>query len=138
MKRSFSSITHPASTGAGSSAREQGPARNKKKRPPREATLTHVEDSLAKLFGKYGLAKAAVKYTFTRHWPEVVGEKLARLSTPEVIRGNTLFVRVPAAAWAQELSFHKELILKRLKPFLSDGVELEDIQFRVSGSRYFD
>jgi predicted nucleic acid-binding Zn ribbon protein len=123
MKRSYFSTT---------------PAAKAQPKAPRENTLSHVDGAIKKLFGKYGLAEATARYTFTQKWTEIVGEKIAAVSVPEVIRGETLFVRVPNSSWSQELSFHKQVILNRLQPHLQQGMVVSDIQFRVSGSRYFD
>ena len=49
-------------------------------------------------------------------WTRVVGPRLAAKSLPErTDPGGTLSVRVPSSAWAQELTFHTETIIERLR-----------------------
>ncbi|MGE0488592.1 MAG: DciA family protein [Vulcanimicrobiota bacterium] len=63
-------------------------------------------------------------------WPKVVGELLARQSQPLVIKGSTLYVRVSAAAWAQELQLRQRDILERLAKELGQN-PLRDLRCRV-------
>ncbi|MCB0877839.1 MAG: DUF721 domain-containing protein, partial [Thermoleophilia bacterium] len=37
-------------------------------------------------------------------WPRIVGDRLARCSTPSGLRGGTLRVRCSSASWAQSLA----------------------------------
>ena len=63
-------------------------------------------------------------------WPRVVGELLARQSEPLTIKGSTLYVRVSAAAWAQELQLRQRDILERLAKQLGQ-TPLREMRCRV-------
>ncbi|MCB0354398.1 MAG: DUF721 domain-containing protein [Bdellovibrionales bacterium] len=80
---------------------------------------------------RYGLEDKIHRYRFVSHWKEIVGEELAKRSRPERLRGKVLIVAVRNSAWAQEMSFLKNTILKRLNRFLDSDVEIEDVKFVV-------
>ena len=60
-----------------------------------------------------------------------MGEEIAKRTRPECIRKDALVVRVANSAWAQELSFQKDVILARLMRFLSGDTPVSDILFYV-------
>lgn len=64
-------------------------------------------------------------------WREMVGPQLATRSEPYRVEGQTLFVRVPSAPWAEELFLMKATILKRLAERLGRNA-VKDIRFEVA------
>ena len=90
-----------------------------------------VRELLRNAFQKFGLDRQLDRYQFVLHWREIVGDEIARLSKPESIHGKALVVRVSNSAWAQELSFQKQIILKRLRKFIPSDNPVQDIVFRV-------
>jgi len=81
-----------------------------------------------------GIDREMARYNFVLHWHEIVGEKLALITRPECLRQNTLVVRVKDSTWAQELSFLKPMILKRLAKFMETDDRIDDVVFYVGGS----
>ena len=97
-----------------------------KRRTPRVAGSI-----LKSVLKHHGLEKKLAKYEFVVQWKEIVGGEIAKRSRPEHIRNNTLIVAVENSIWAQELSFQKDIILRRLKA--ATGFDsVTDIHFRVS------
>ncbi|NMC64490.1 MAG: DUF721 domain-containing protein [SAR324 cluster bacterium] len=92
---------------------------------------TAVEDILNSALKRFGLDEKIARYSFVSKWPEIVGEEIAKRSKPECIRGKCLVVKVIDSVWAQELSFHKQAIITRLKRHLKDKDLLEDVAFHV-------
>ena len=92
---------------------------------------TAVETILSNALKQAGLDERIARYDFVLHWPQIVGEEIAKRTRPECIRGRCLVVRVIDSVWAQELSFHKQAILVRLKRHLKRGEMLEDVAFVV-------
>lgn len=90
-----------------------------------------VEKIVQGAFRKYGLADKLAKYTFVLHWKEIVGAGLASKSYPEKIRNGVLAVKVSSSAWAQEMTFQKDIILNRLQGYLSESQQVRDIKFYV-------
>lgn len=61
-------------------------------------------------------------------WRDVVGNDVARRSSPRSAQGSTLFVTVSSSAWAQELSLLSDTILARLRKL---GFRLTSLRFNV-------
>lgn len=112
----------------GNSARRLSP-------PPvhavRKASPEKIQNVLSLALRKFGIDKQIARYQFVLRWPEIVGPDIARLTRPECIRNGALVVRVANSTWAQELSFQKEAILRRLKKFTDSDVAVSDVQFYV-------
>jgi predicted nucleic acid-binding Zn ribbon protein len=92
-----------------------------------------VEKVLASVLKNTGIDKEIARYQFILKWPEIVGAEIARRTAPQCLRGGALVVRVCNSVWAQELSFYKPVILKRMKKYLDDQEVLNDIVFYVEG-----
>ena len=52
-------------------------------------------------------------------WPGIVGAEAARHSLPVALRGQTLWIYVSHAVWAQELSYRQPELFRRIRPLLS-------------------
>ncbi len=91
-----------------------------KKLIKRSAAPQEIGEILSKALGRSGIDKQINRYKFVLHWKEIVGEDIARFARPEGFKDGSLMVTVMTSAWAQELSFHKEVILGRLRMFIND------------------
>lgn len=78
-----------------------------------------------------GVSDDINRYRFIQHWQEIVGDSIAKKSRPETLRNGILKVRVADSSWAQELTFHKQAILKRIKRFVAESEAPADVQFYV-------
>ncbi|RIL12353.1 MAG: hypothetical protein DCC75_00635 [Proteobacteria bacterium] len=92
-----------------------------------------IDKVLERVLKRTGMDRDLARYRFVRHWEEIVGGEIAKRTRPECLRQGALVVRVSNSAWAQELSFHKEVIIKRLNKFLGEQDAVSDVQFYVSG-----
>jgi len=90
-----------------------------------------VDKVLESTFKRYGIDGDVKRYKFVLSWSEIIGRELAQYTEPEQIRNRALVVKVCNSTWAQELVFHKEAILRRLRPYLEQGEVVDDIQFKV-------
>ena len=104
-------------------------------KPKRSRTLPPdaINLVLKRALKRKGLDKDIARYQFVLHWEEIVGEEIAKRAVPECVRGDTLVVRVKDSAWAQELSFQKNVILKRLAHYSGKELKLNDVHFYVGG-----
>jgi predicted nucleic acid-binding Zn ribbon protein len=93
--------------------------------------LTAVEIILSEALKRRGLDKKIARYQFVKRWQEVVGVEVARRSRPEVLSNGKLHVRVAESVWAQELSFHKTAMMRRLNSMLDREDMVDDIVFFV-------
>lgn len=105
------------------------PIRRKMKAPMK------ADELLASALKGLGLDEKIARYRFVTHWREIVGPEIASRTRPECLRNGALVVRVTSSAWAQELSFQKGTILKRLAKFLDAKDLVEDINFYVGEIR---
>jgi predicted nucleic acid-binding Zn ribbon protein len=96
--------------------------------------LISINSALHSTLQEFNLVDGFMRYQFVVRWPEIVGEEISKRAKPECLRGSTLVIRVCNSAWAQELSFQKQVILNRLERFNDYGKKITDIRFCVSGS----
>jgi predicted nucleic acid-binding Zn ribbon protein len=50
-----------------------------------------------------------------REWPKIVGERIAEVSTCTRVEDGIVYVRIPEAAWRQEISYFKTDIIEKIK-----------------------
>lgn len=60
-------------------------------------------------------------------WPQVVGEAVAAQTFPVKLQRQVLHVAVSTPAWGQNLSYQRQLILKKLNPYVDTPIR--DIRF---------
>lgn len=75
---------------------------------------------------KAGRAQRAFK-----HWPAIVGDVLAKKSSPDRYSKGVLWVAVSGSAWAQELRMQREHILARLREVSGEPDLFRDIRFGI-------
>jgi len=61
-------------------------------------------------------------YAIWSIWNDTVGPTVARNAQPEKLRDGTLFVKVSAPTWMQQLQYMKELITEKLNERLQRSV----------------
>jgi predicted nucleic acid-binding Zn ribbon protein len=103
--------------------------RKKRGRAPSTAS-----DILTRVLSRYGLDEKLKRYQTLSLWSSIVGDEIAKRSKPLAIERGVLSVQVVSSAWAQELSFQKQLILARLRSNPQFG-DVRDLRFSVSDSR---
>ncbi len=82
------------------------------------------------LFRRLGLQKQAHEWRVLAAWHEAAGAKLAAHARAERLVGNTLYVRVATAAWANELGYLKQQLLEKLCEALG-GQGVKELRFTV-------
>lgn len=100
-------------------------------KPPVRRNFDVAKNVLEKALRKYGLEKKINRYKFVTMWPKIMGAAIAERTRPEFIRQETLHIRVADPAWAQELSFQKPVIIRRLQRFMQNEVKITDLRFFV-------
>lgn len=66
-------------------------------------------------------------------WVEIVGAAVAAHTRPLRIQDRVLYVAVSSAAWAQNLSYQRQLLLTKLLQIWGDEEGLKDIRFETTG-----
>ncbi|MCD4812751.1 DUF721 domain-containing protein [bacterium] len=65
-------------------------------------------------------------------WKKIVGDRIAKNTRVDQIRGKRLIVLTKSAAWMNELTFLKEKIKIEAKNIFSTyNIEVEDIIFKI-------
>jgi predicted nucleic acid-binding Zn ribbon protein len=94
--------------------------------------LTKIRSIISGIINSPEAGYKAERYAFILHWREIVGERLAKVSRPEVIENRRLIVQVAHPAWAQELSMIKPVLLESLAKYLRPGDVVGDMVFKVA------
>lgn len=88
-----------------------------------------ISAAISDYLEKSGLKKRVETASVIPEWPELVGAKIAEVTTPEsVTQDGRLFVRVASAAWTQELQLMTPTILRQLR---SRGKNIRHIYWKV-------
>lgn len=77
-----------------------------------------IEDILIEL-GFENLYYAGI---LKRNWDNVVGNLISKVSLPEKIEKETLFIKCSNPAWKQELYFFKDEIINNINEFFKKNV----------------
>lgn len=81
----------------------------------RKPPATPLGEALEAYLKRAGLRRRLDQASVIPEWPDLVGEKIAEVATPEVVlAGGVLVVRVKSAAWANELQLMSGEILRKL------------------------
>lgn len=81
--------------------------------------MKSISDLLPDAVIRMQVVKTARAQQVARQWPTIVGDVLAKNSTPDRFDRGTLWVCASGSSWAQELRLRKHVILQRLND-LSD------------------
>ena len=83
---------------------------------------------LTQLLERYGLAQRAKEIAALDLWPEVVGEKIAKVTEAKDVREGRLFVKVENSVWRNELYYLKQEFITELNLRLGQNI-VNDIVF---------
>jgi predicted nucleic acid-binding Zn ribbon protein len=74
--------------------------------------LGSILESVLSSGGYFSVCK---DYEVLQAWPAIVGEQLAEVTSCTRVEEGVLYVRVPAAPWRQEISYMKQIILRKIR-----------------------
>jgi len=92
----------------------------------RPQNLSHI---LSKMLKDFGMEEHAKRYEAITKWEEIVGEKVASVTTPERISHGTLIIKVTSSVWKYELTMRKQEILSKIHQ-VTGSLEVKDIQWK--------
>lgn len=70
-----------------------------------------------------------------RSWPSIVGDLIARKSTPDRYDHGTVWIAAPESAWAQEIRLRSEDILQRLNDMAGEPGLFRELRVGAAGRR---
>lgn len=84
--------------------------------------MERLGDILDRTVKRLPLERKLDDYALWAIWDDTVGPTVARNARPEKIRNGTLFVRVRASTWMQQLPYMKDLLVEKLNQRLEREV----------------
>ncbi len=76
--------------------------------------MERLGDIVDRTVKRLPLSRRLEDYAVWTVWDETVGRAVARNARPEKLRDGTLFVRVRAPAWMQQLHYMRDIMLEKL------------------------
>ena len=76
--------------------------------------MERLGDILDRAVRRLPLRQRLDDYAVWQVWDDAVGPAVARNARPERIRNGTLFVKVRAATWMQQLQYMKDIMVEKL------------------------
>ena len=93
-------------------------------------SLNPLPDILSRFLKTHGMAIHMLEFRLQQHWPEIVGEHVARHTWPDSVRHRKLYLVAENSVWLQQLLFLKPELLAKING-AADGEALTDIVLRV-------
>ena len=87
-----------------------------------------IGQALMEAFRNFEIEKPIEQHRALYLWDDIVGDQIARVTTPQKIEKNVLFVSVDSPVWRNELMFLKLKIIKDINKKLT-GNSIKDIKF---------
>ena len=72
-----------------------------------KSSFKTLGQSLNTLLNQLGVEKKVKSYQIIDLWPDIVGEKISKISKAERVFEKILYVKVKGTTWRTELLFHK-------------------------------
>ncbi len=117
---------------------KSGKGKNKKRRLtgypkwvselPRQSRSVPLGSAIDELTDRLGYKERLFEQSAVTNWEDVVGERIAKVTSPHSIEHGVLVVKVSKPAWRCELTFMKDDIRKKLNSSIGKPV-VADIKF---------
>ncbi len=91
--------------------------------------MKSVRAALDDLVDNLGIQKKLKEYDAVRFWDDIVGDHIAKATTPVRIVQGVLVVKVKTSAWRNELTLQKKALMERLNAAIGERV-VKDIRFQ--------
>jgi predicted nucleic acid-binding Zn ribbon protein len=75
----------------------------------------HIKNVLDSVLSKHGYISQYYASEIKMKWPDIVGEKIAKVAECTDVKEKVLYVRVDSSSWRQEISFLKEEIISKIR-----------------------
>ena len=95
----------------------------------RSKTPQAVGAILQEMVRDLGIDQTLQQYNVLTSWASIVGERIARVTTPQRIENGILFVQVSSAPWRAELTMRRIEILEKVNTAAGREV-VREIRFR--------
>ena len=92
-------------------------------------TIKPIRSAITELVNGLGIQKKLQEYDAVVYWENVVGERIAQMTTATRILQGVLFVHVKTSTWRNELTLRKKEIIDKLNTVIGFDV-VKDIKFQ--------
>ena len=105
-------------------------AMKNKKRP--KVRPKKIDSRVGALLAKWETQSKKQEIILGAIWNKIVGERVAKNTRVDQIRGKKLIVFIKSAAWMNELTFLREKIkIEAKNAFSVYNIEVEDVVFKI-------
>ena len=87
--------------------------------------MQRVGGVLKRFVKDYGLETGLHLAGIKTQWQKLVGQTLAAHTSPDIIKGKTIFINVDTPQWMHHLSFYKQEMLEKLKNYGIENIRLK-------------
>ncbi len=88
--------------------------------------MQRIGGILKRFVKDHGLETGLNLSTIKKQWIKLAGQTLSAHTTPDIIKGKTIFIIVDTPQWMHHLSFFKQEILEKLKHY-----KIENVRFKL-------
>ncbi len=88
----------------------------------------HLGKVISNVLQQLGLETRVKEHEAIVKWPDIVGEKVSKVTEAKKAVDGVLFVSVKSSAWRTELIFLKKGILRKIEKAIGAGI-IKDIRF---------
>ena len=81
----------------------------------KKKTPKKLGEIVRSVLSERGYLKQCLEAEIIKNWPDIVGDRLAKVSECADVRGGVVYVRVFSSSWRNEVSFLKKEILDKIK-----------------------
>ena len=92
-------------------------------------SIKPIYSAIDELVNSLGIQKKLQEYDAVVYWEQVVGERIAQVTTATRIQQGMLFVHVKTSTWRNELTLRKKEIIDKLNGIVGVNV-VKDIKFQ--------
>ena len=85
--------------------------------------------ALQDLVKELGIGRTLAEYDVLTSWEKLVGEQIAKVTTPQRFDNGVLFISVATAPWRAELSLRRREITERVNARIGKKI-VREIRFR--------
>ena len=92
-------------------------------------SIKPISSALDELVNGLGIQKKLQEYDAVVYWEQVVGERIAQMTTATRILQGVLYVHVKTSTWRNELTLRKKEMIDKLN--MTIGIDIvKDIKFQ--------
>jgi hypothetical protein len=98
--------------------------------------MERISRAFEDIISELGIEKAVTIENLRARWEEIIGATISIHTYPSFYKNGQLIINVDSPEWLNELKYHKESILTKLKPFEISSVRFKLGRLKKNASRF--